>query len=81
MITIETASGLKLIDARRESSAANAYKARQANISILLAALNDRLRDHAQRATAEPRHWGHDGDLGHVQEQLEEITNFLAGAG
>ena len=39
MITLQNASGLELIDANMESTAVGAYQARQANISILLAAL------------------------------------------
>ena len=41
MITFQNANRLELIDADQESTALETYQARQANISILLAALND----------------------------------------
>ena len=79
MITFQTASGLNLIDARAEKSATDGYKAHQANISILLAALHDELALHSQRAAMKPRDWGFASDLGAVQERLEELVTMLAG--
>lgn len=78
MITFQTASGLELIDANQESTALEAYQARQANISILLAALNDRLVVHSHKAASKPRHWGYAGDLGSIQEELERIVAMLS---
>lgn len=78
MITFQNASGLELIDANMESTAVGAYQARQANISILLAALNDKLALHSQRAANQPTDWGYAGDLGSVQERLERIVEVFA---
>ncbi len=79
MITFQNASGLELIDANQESTALEAYQARQANISILLAALNDRLAAHSEKAASKPRNWGFAGDLGSAQEELERIVAMLSG--
>ena len=78
MITLQNANGLELIDANQESTAWEAYQARQANISILLAALNDWLAVHSHKAASKPRHWGYAGDLGSVQEELERIVAMLS---
>ena len=78
MITFQNASRLELIDADQESTALETYQARQANISILLAALNDRLAAHSHKAASKPRHWGYAGDLGSVQEELERIVAMLS---
>ena len=78
MITFQNASGLELIDANKESTAVGAYQARQANISILLAALNDKLALHSKWSAKQPRDWGYAGDLGNVQEGLERIVAGFA---
>ncbi len=78
MITFQTASGIELIDADQESTAFETYQARQANIFILLAALNDRLAVHSHKAASKPKHWGYAGDLGSVQEGLETIVAMLS---
>ncbi|SDD55608.1 hypothetical protein SAMN05192589_107105 [Paracidovorax valerianellae] len=79
MKTTVTATGLNLIDADAERSAAGSYKARQANISILMAALIDGLDAHAARAAARPFDYGFSGDLYNVQRRLEEMVASLAG--
>ncbi|MBX9832015.1 MAG: hypothetical protein K2X78_03105 [Burkholderiaceae bacterium] len=78
MITFQNASGLELIDANKESTAVGAYQARQANISILLAALNEKLALHSRWAANQPRDWGYVGDLGSVQGGLESIVAVFA---
>ena len=78
MITFQNASGIELIDADQESTALETYQARQANIFILLAALNDRLAVHSHSAASKPKHWGYAGDLGSVQEELERIVAMLS---
>ncbi|WP_230680873.1 hypothetical protein [Paracidovorax cattleyae] len=74
----QAASGLELINASAETTAQGAYQAHQANISILLAALNDELRLHARRAASQPRHRGFAGDLQEIQSRLEEMVSLLA---
>ena len=78
MITFQNANRLELIDADQESTALETYQARQANIFILLAALNDRLAVHSHKAASKPKHWGYAGDLGSVQEGLETIVAMLS---
>ncbi|ABM33450.1 hypothetical protein QRO08_03830 [Paracidovorax citrulli] len=79
MITFfQAASGLNLIDASAEPTAQGAYQAHQANIGILLAALNDELRSHGLRAASQPRHRGFAGDLQEIQSRLEEMVTLLA---
>ncbi len=79
MNTSQTASGLNLINARAAKTALDSYKAHQANISVLLKALHDELAMHNQRAVQQPRNWGFAGDLGAVQERLEEVVVMLGG--
>lgn len=79
MIAFEPAKRPNLIDANLESTAAGAYRARQANITTLLASIGDELVAHGARASTEPSSWGYVGDLGGVQERLELIMKSLAG--
>jgi hypothetical protein len=64
---------------KQARSAAEAYKMRQANISIQLAALLDAQRTHAERAAQKPSHWGFAGDLGHVEELLARAVEAVGG--
>lgn len=77
MKTQTTDTGLNLIQAHDEPTAAAAYQAHQANIAIILAALHDRLSAHAERAAADPTNWGFAGDLGAIQSRLLEATEFM----
>ena len=79
MNTIETASGLSLINAQAEKNAQAAYSAHQSNIETLIKALRHELTLHEKRAAQQPKNWGFAGDLGGVQGRLEEIVGMLAG--
>lgn len=64
---------------KQAHSAAEAYKMRQANISIQLAALLDAQRTHAERAAQEPGSWGFAGDLGRLEELLVQAVEVVGG--
>jgi hypothetical protein len=69
-----------MYDVKKQArSAAEAYKMRQANITIQLAALLDAQRAHAGDAAKEPRHWGYAGDLESVEELLSKAVEALGG--
>lgn len=59
----------------RLEKARKAYNDKQATIHSLVGKLQDELKKHGEE---EHIHWGHVGDLGHVQEQLQQIVQFLS---
>ncbi|MET3371220.1 hypothetical protein ABIC89_000253 [Variovorax boronicumulans] len=77
MTTIATDDGIELLDASAERTATAAYQAYSANITILLAKLDERQRDHAQRASKEPDNWGFAGDLGGLQQVLLDAVERI----
>ena len=60
-------------------TAAETYRAHQADIATLLDCLRQELERHAARQTQEPRNWGLAGDLGHVRHELKELLVFAMG--
>lgn len=60
---------------RRTSNkdAQKAYRKKQEEITKLMVSIQRKLRRH----TGESVHWGHVGDLGHVEELLSQIDEFL----
>ncbi|MBX3315741.1 MAG: hypothetical protein KF902_02635 [Phycisphaeraceae bacterium] len=62
-----------------ERTAAETYAAHRRNIARLLDVLGMELDRHAERAKAEPRHWGLPGDLGKVRSDLLDTVAFLSG--
>ncbi len=53
--------------------AMKAYRKKQEVIGKLMDNIQKKLKRHA----GESIHWGHVGDLGHVEELLSEINEFL----
>jgi len=53
------------------------YDARSASVAARLESIRVRLEAHAKRAAANGSGWGHAGDLGHVDQVLEELEEFL----
>lgn len=60
-------------------SAAEAYKMHQSNITVKLAQLLELQRAHAQCAAKSPRNWGYAGDLGHLEEILDQAIGAVGG--
>jgi len=60
-----------------ERTAAKAYAARRASIDAMLAQLKSGLRAHHRSAAQRPNDWGFAGDLGRVEELLDEMFSFL----
>jgi hypothetical protein len=56
-----------------QEKALAAYRERQKRIATLLSNIQDKLARHAEPVVS----WGHVGDLGHVEELLNEIDTFL----
>lgn len=62
-----------------ETSARDAYQARQNDIARLIDVLQMELAKHAEQAKADPRNWGFAGSLGKVRNDLIEMVEFLSG--
>ena len=62
-----------------EPTAAETYAAHQSDIARLLDVLGMELDRHAERAKADPRHWGLVGDLAKVRNDLVEAVRYLSG--
>ena len=61
-----------------EPSAAETYAARRNDIARLLDVLQMELDKHDTEQKADPRNWGHAGDLGKVREDLINIVGFMS---
>jgi len=59
-------------------TAAQAYTRRAAEIDSQIKTLLEALAAHRRGHEARPWDWGFTGDLGHVQELLVNINDFLA---
>lgn len=62
-----------------QPTAAEAYAARAGDIARLIDVLQMELEKHAEGATADPRNWGHAGDLGKVRSELIDVVGFMSG--
>ena len=60
-------------------TAAEAYAARRAEIARLLDVLDMELALHDERAKADPRNRGFEGNLGTVRSDLTDTVAFLSG--
>jgi hypothetical protein len=56
-----------------QKRALEAYREKQKRIAALLAKIQDKLARHAGPVVC----WGHVGDLGHVEEMLNQIDTLL----
>jgi len=61
-----------------EPTAAETYAARRNDIARLLDVLQMELDKHDTEQKADPRNWGHAGDLGKVREDLINIVGFMS---
>jgi hypothetical protein len=61
-----------------EPTAAETYAARRNDIARLVDVLQMELDKHAEGAKADPRNWGHAGDLGKVREDLINLVGFIS---
>lgn len=60
-----------------QAQAQREYAARQARIKALMATISAALDDHAVRAAAQPGDWGFAGDLGHIEQQLQDLASGM----
>lgn len=61
-----------------ETQAANAYAAARKRVDSQLAEIQKLLQAFANKAQAEPRHWGFAGTMEHVSETLAEVVRSLS---
>jgi hypothetical protein len=59
------------------STAKDIYQTRYAEIEKLVENLNKNLKKHSEDFKAEPENWGFSGDLGHIQEVLNSLGDFV----
>ena len=72
----------KDIEARRiqrqlKQTAAERYADHQKDIAALLAAIEQELAVHAEKAAEDPKDWGWPGDLSRVRESMKGILESL----
>ena len=65
----------------KPTAAQVAYMAHQGEIEQLIADLQEHLKNHAARAAEQLGNYGFAGDLGRVEELLEEVVDGLRGRG
>ena len=56
-----------------QEKALETYQEKQQSIAALLSSIQNKLAKHADPVVC----WGHVGDLGHVEELLNQIDTFL----
>ena len=61
-----------------EPTAAETYAARRDDIARLMDVLQMELDKHDAEQKADPRNWGHAGDLGKVREDLINLVGFMS---
>jgi len=61
----------------KRRTAAETYGNTRNRIDTKLAKLQEALAKHAAQQKEEPRNWGYAGDLGHVEEMLDGLSEFL----
>lgn len=54
------------------------YEERVAEVDTKLEAIKARLKVHKEREATDPKNWGFNGDLAHVDAVLGEILDFLS---
>lgn len=70
----------ELLKLPRASSAAEAYKIRSANVTVLLAQLLDQKCQHAERAARQPRNYGFSGDLVELETAMRRAIEAVGGS-
>ena len=61
-----------------QPTAEQAYKSDRELVLENLATINGLLKKADESQARTPKSWGHVGNLGYVNEQLEEIISFLS---
>ena len=54
------------------------YEERVAEVESKFEAIKARLKVHKEREATDPKNWGFNGDLAHVDAVLGEILDFLS---
>lgn len=55
------------------------YAERQMEVQAKIEQLRIKVETHAMREAADPKNWGYNGDLGHVNQVLDELLEFFRG--
>ena len=67
---------------RAYKSAGDAMAKRKVNVERLLKQIEGQVKDHAIKfVRSGGSDWGYAGSLGHVEQQLQSLSNFLSGKG
>jgi len=59
------------------STTKDAYQTRYSEIETLLEKLHIHLKKHSEDFNNDPGNWGFVGDLGHIQEVLSSLGDFV----
>lgn len=60
------------------ATAAQTYAARRTDIARLMDVLQMELDRHDAKQKADPKNWGHAGDLGEIREDLINLVGFIS---
>lgn len=62
------------------TTAKEEYEVRQERIAKLITTLTNKMKSHNHKASMDQKNWGFAGDLGFVEEQLNNIVDhFMVG--
>ena len=62
---------------KTNETASERYTDQRSEIAVLMDCIRMELDEHAKRAASDPGNWGFAGDLGHVNESLQEVLRGL----
>lgn len=61
------------------ADATKTYASKLHNAHVMLGTISDLLDSHQDRQSRNPWDWGFPGDVGHVNELLAQVVEFLGG--
>jgi hypothetical protein len=62
-----------------EHTAQQTYRQHQNDIAALTGMIEQELKQHAERAAADPKNWGYVGDLNEVKHRLIQALTMISG--
>lgn len=60
-----------------DTPAKKAYNTRKDNVQRMMSQLSEIVADHSRAFRNESSNWGYVGEIGYVEEQLQDLINFL----
>jgi hypothetical protein len=70
-------SAVNFSDPKRIGTAADKYYKRLRDVEQQIKLLQQGIKKHEQKFRGDSRNWGYVGDLGHIYEQLSDLSGFF----